>query len=109
MLMVPLWLTMIGFLIVGLVQNNHDYLRTALYFLGGIPCFALILFIIGSSIRCPLCQGHLMRRASCSVSSKAKRTFGSLRLKIATGALFQGNFRCPYCGEHCDTTTPRRQ
>jgi len=108
LLTIPLCLALIGFLVRGLAFHDEQALKICLILLAALPCMGLLLAMTGFSLRCPLCRGLLMRRATCSVSSKARRTLGSLRLRIATGALFRGNFRCPYCGEHCDTTTPRR-
>lgn len=108
LLMPPLFAALIGFLAWGMLADDARALLTALCLLAAIPCLGLLLAIVGFSLRCPLCRGQLMRRATCSISPKARRTLGSLRLRIATGALFRGNFRCPYCGEHCSTTRARR-
>ncbi|MBK1825919.1 hypothetical protein [Haloferula rosea] len=107
-MIVPVFIALLGFLIQGLLFNDEEALRTSLWLLAAIPCLGILHTLVGFSLRCPLCRGPLMRHASCSVSSKARRTLGSLRLRVALSALFRGNIRCQYCGEPCDTTTPRR-
>lgn len=101
-------LTLISVLVWGLLTHDFDLLDLALKLLIAVPVVILVLAIVGFSLRCPLCRGTLMRRPACSVHPKAERTLGSLRMRVATGTLLRGHFRCPYCGEFCDTTKARR-
>jgi predicted RNA-binding Zn-ribbon protein involved in translation (DUF1610 family) len=101
-------LGLIGYVAWGLFHSDKEALNLSLTLIAVIPAILVLLALTGFSLRCPLCRATLMRRASCSLNPKAQRTLGSLRLRVATGTLFRGQFRCPYCGEHCDTTKARR-
>lgn len=103
-----LFIGLFGTLGYGLYHDIRDYVIGSLAFIGGIGLVALLIGLLSLSIRCPLCHAHVFRRTGCSVSGKARRTFGSLRIHVAHGALLRGHYRCPYCGEPCDTTTARR-
>ncbi|MCU0795239.1 MAG: hypothetical protein MUF31_04805 [Akkermansiaceae bacterium] len=97
-----------GVLGYGLYNGQREWVIGSLGFIAGIAVFAILIGLLSLSIRCPLCHAHVFRRSGCSVSTKARRTFGSLRLHVAHGALIRGHYRCPYCGEPCDTSSTRR-
>lgn len=101
-------LALAGMLVWVLFMHDPDLLRLTLKLLIGFAGVIFVLAIVGFSLRCPLCRATLIRRPSCSVHPKAERALGSLRMKIATRTLLRGHFRCPYCGEFCDTTKARR-
>ncbi len=104
------WLVvgLFGVLGYGLYNGQREWVIGSLGFIAGIAVFAILIGLLSLSIRCPLCHAHVFRRSGCSVSTKARRTFGSLRLHVAHGALIRGHYRCPYCGEPCDTSSTRR-
>lgn len=108
-IMRPLLAIALAFVLTrGLLQHDTELLKLSLELLVANFAAFLLLAMIGFSIRCPLCRASLIKKEACSIHSKAERTLGSVRLSIATGTLLRGHFRCPYCGEHCDTVTPRR-
>lgn len=101
-------LALVVVLIWGLLEHDTEVLKLSLKLLVVNVAVFLLLVMVGFSIRCPLCRSTLIRKESCSIHPKADRSLGSIRLPIATGTLLRGHFRCPYCGEHCDTCKPRR-
>ena len=92
----------------GLVHDDRSLILGSLGFIGAIALVAILISILALAIRCPLCHAQFLRRSGCTVSAKARRTLGSFRLHVAHNALFKGHYRCPYCGEPCDSTKTRR-
>lgn len=64
----------------------------------GMVCL-LMAWVVSARLRCPLCTMPVFQNRRCSKHRNAKPLFGSYRLKVAMTVLFQGRFRCPYCGE----------
>ena len=64
---------------------------------------SLLLFVIshlGSfSARCPLCMNPVLHTRGCQKHRKARKFFGSFRLRVARDIVFKNKFLCPYCGE----------
>jgi hypothetical protein len=96
-------------LIWGMGFHDPDGLRAAFILLVAIPVVGILQFAVASQVRCPLCHGPLLKRPQCAISAKARRVFGSLRTRVALGALLLGRIRCQYCGELSDTRRPRRR
>lgn len=60
---------------------------------------AVVQWFIASRARCPLCMVPPLSRKSCQKNRKARRLFGSYRLRVAVSVLARNRFQCPYCGE----------
>lgn len=87
--------------VVGMaVMQRHPGL---LMIAGSVAGACLLVFLLQWSMaqraRCPLCMVPPMVRKPCSKNRAARKLFGSYRLRVATGILIRGSFRCPYCNE----------
>lgn len=100
-----LWLTpamflcgliVIGMGLVGAVDGQ--VIAGTKIFGGGLVVYAFAWFL-SSRARCPLCMVPPLHPKSCQKHRRAKRLFGSHRLRVATTVLFRDFFQCPYCGE----------
>ena len=66
----------------------------------GVTIFLFILYrVYASSSYCPLCRGPVLGGSSAQRNRRAKRTFGSHRLRVACNIIFTNTFTCPYCNE----------
>ena len=65
-------------------------------------------WLFASRARCPLCIGHPLVRKGCMMHRNTRRLLGSYRLHVAMAVVFQGSFRCPYCGESTAIAVRRR-
>ena len=74
----------------------------ALWGLSGLP-LSLILFLFykyyAASAHCPLCRGAVLGGSSAVRNRRAKRTFGSHRLRVCRTILLTNTFTCPFCNE----------
>lgn len=59
----------------------------------------MLQWLFASRARCPLCMTHVLSTKRCSKHRKARKFFGSYRLRVALAVLFKGCFSCPYCHE----------
>ncbi|MFD0895611.1 hypothetical protein ACFQ5Q_18435 [Luteolibacter ambystomatis] len=94
-----LFLAALGEIGAGLFHDTRSEVLTGLCLLGGAFVTFLIHVVVASRARCPLCTIPPLLKKGCQKSRKAKRFFGSYRLRVAGGILFRGAFQCPYCGE----------
>lgn len=95
-LLIPTTLGLLGYSIF--INDRHMTFQAI--GLGGITVLvAIIQWISGAKTRCPLCMVPVLGSNSCSKNRKARRLFGSYRLRVAASATFRGHFRCPYCNE----------
>lgn len=100
---------MIVSVVHGFIFGEHDSLFLSLALIGILCVTTLTLFILSGNIRCPLCHVKIMRRNGASMNSRHKKTLlGSPRLFIASRVAFSDHYRCPYCGEPCNTSRSRR-
>ncbi len=61
---------------------------------------AFIFMARGSKIRCSLCMNPVLGGSKCQKHKNVKPSLGvSYRLGVASGVVFRGRYRCPYCGE----------
>lgn len=84
-----------------LVLQERQWAVHALVALGAAVGLGLLHLIAASAVRCPLCLTKPLIRTGCQKHWRAKRLFGSYRLRVALGAACLRHFRCPYCGEPC--------
>lgn len=110
-LSIPLTL---GLLVHGFLTDDFDWFFYAgLSLTLGLVCMGINLLGY-SRLRCPLCMMPPLQSRRCVKNGNAGKLFGSHRLKVAKTILFNGHFRCPYCGEPTQMTvrqrkTPRRR
>jgi hypothetical protein len=80
----------------------HDNRRLAAIGAGlVILSLALIVaqWLAASRAGCPLCGTPVLAPKACMKHRRARRFFGSHRLRVALQILFRNRFRCPYCNE----------
>jgi len=95
-LSVPVAFSLLGY---GIFSGTHQWFVYAGIAVGaGLSC-AVLNFMMGGRLRCPLCMVPPLQNRRCSKHRTALRLFGSHRLKVAHSILFKDHFRCPYCGE----------
>lgn len=105
-----LWVALAVFLVRGFFLGHQPSLYWALGVIGGLCFLGVVGFAMSGSIRCPLCQVRLFRRSGATMNSRHRKSiFGSTRLYLALRVSFTRFFRCPYCGEPCETSEPRRK
>jgi hypothetical protein len=81
------------------------YTAERTFSLGALSSFGVTLFLFiiyrvyASSAHCPLCRGSVLGGSSAQRNRRAKRTFGSHRLRVARNIIFTNSFTCPYCNE----------
>ncbi len=62
--------------------------------------FLLVVYrVFASSAHCPLCHGRVLSGTGAQRSRRARRTFGSHRLRVARDIVLTNTFVCPYCNE----------
>ncbi|GAA5483813.1 hypothetical protein [Haloferula sargassicola] len=89
--------------------SHSPSLVASLGLIGGLVLLGVLAFALSGNVRCPLCHVPILRRSGATMNSRHRRTvFGSPRLYVATRVAFGNHFRCPYCGEPCETTRARR-
>jgi hypothetical protein len=81
------------------VTNDRMWLWMSIGMFASFPVLALIQWAAASKVRCPLCMVPPLVSRGCAKNRRARRLFGSYRLRVAVSALALGSFRCPYCGE----------
>lgn len=91
--------TGLGFLAAGMLNDVRSEVFLGIYVLAGALVVFLIQLFVASRARCPLCTIPPLLKKGCQKNRRAKRCFGSYRLRVACGVVFQGAFNCPYCGE----------
>jgi len=72
----------------------------------------LVMFaewLVAARARCPLCIGFPLAHNTCATHRDSRRLLGSYRLRVAMAVVFQGWFRCPYCGEPTVVAVRRRR
>jgi hypothetical protein len=88
-----------AFLLYSLVVGERALVFLALGLIGLTVMLFVSQWLLASRCRCPLCLGQPLARKACSKNRNATRLFGSYRLRVAHSIMWQGCFRCPYCGE----------
>ena len=78
---------------------NRDLTYLAIGLMGLAVLVTLALWLIASRAHCPLCIGQPLAHKTCVTHRDTRRLFGSYRLRVALCVVFQGWFRCPFCGE----------
>lgn len=86
-------------LVHGILTWDHGQIHDMLWLSGALGGVLLAASILSRGTRCPLCRVAVLGSNGCSKHTKARRLFGSYRLRPAVSALLKGCFRCPYCGE----------
>lgn len=82
-----------------MMRADVQLLRGAL---AGFGFGAILLFfqwLLSQRVYCPLCRMPVIGKKSCNRHRNASKRFGSYRIPVALGVLFNGWFRCPYCNE----------
>ena len=89
----------IGFALGGLLLGEHRwFLLAGVAMAVGLFC-ALMNFLLGMRLKCPLCMMPPLLNRHCSKHRNASKMFGSYKLRVACSIIFKRSFRCPYCGE----------
>ncbi len=102
LLLLAKWALIVGSAAVlgdSLFVGNQDLTRLAIALMALAVLAMLAQWLFAARSRCPLCVGHPMAHKSCAIHRDARRLFGSYRLQVALYVVFQGWFRCPFCGE----------
>ena len=89
----------LGLLAWSIVMHERTLTLVACGMLALAIVFAIIQFLTASRARCPLCLTPSLANKACSRHRNARKLLGSYRLRVAGTIVFQGKFRCPYCGE----------
>ena len=89
----------VGCFLYGWYANDAVWMRNAGIFLAAGLVLKVLAFIIGERLKCPLCMATPLRSLGCTKHRSAQALYGSHKLAVATSVLFEGKFRCPYCGE----------
>jgi hypothetical protein len=102
LLLLVKWVVIVGSsgsLAYALFMANRDLTHLAIILLGLVVPIALLQWLVANRARCPLCIGLPLAHMACATHRGTRRIFGSYRLRVAISVIFQGWFRCPYCGE----------
>lgn len=86
-------------LVWSMLLDIEDWFFVAVLMLGLFPVVIVAQWVVAAKARCPLCFSQPLMARGCAKSRKARRLFLSYQLRVAVSLLFQGYFRCPYCGE----------
>jgi hypothetical protein len=89
----------VGCVLYGWYAHDAAWIKNAGIFLAAGLVLKVLAFIIGERLKCPLCTAAPLRNLGCAKHRSAQALYGSHKLAVATSVLFEGNFRCPYCGE----------
>lgn len=89
----------IVFFLYGLYANDAAWMRYAGIALVSSLLFKVLSVLMAGRVKCPLCMAAPLTNLGCAKHSSAQTLFGSHKLAVATSVLFEGKFRCPYCGE----------
>jgi hypothetical protein len=82
-----------------LITYESTYAWHGLIALALFGMLTLVQWMISTGTHCPLCMTPVLARRECSKHPRAKRLFGSHRLRVASTILFANRFTCPYCNE----------
>ena len=96
------WLVVLGalgFVGYSVVLGEQEQVHFALWLLAGAMLLLVCQWVAARRCRCPLCLGPPLARKDCVKHRNATRLFGSYRLRVAHSIVWEGCFRCPYCGE----------
>jgi hypothetical protein len=96
------WLVLLaalGFVGYSVVTSEREQVHFSLWLLGAALLMLVCQWVVAARCRCPLCLGPPLARKDCVKHRGATRLFGSYRLRVAHSIIWQGCFRCPYCGE----------
>lgn len=91
----------LGIGIYVLLFSEQEWMVRLLIMLGATTVLGFLSLVFGHGAICPLCRGRLLHLGRSSRNSRAKTSFGSYRLGVATRVLTGRTFRCPHCGEPC--------
>ena len=101
-ILIVMWIcapVVLGMLLYGFLTRENEWFAWAGLTVGlGLGCM-LIVFMLSGRLRCPLCMMPVLQNRRCVKNRNVEKIFGSHRLKVAHGVLFEDSFRCPYCGE----------
>lgn len=109
-----LWLNLFLFLatiaafVHAFVERTREHVAIAIGVMVLYLVSVCIQWVIAMQTKCPLCITPVLAAKNCSKNKKAKRFFGSYRLRVATSLLFRNYFRCPYCSEPTQLTVRPR-
>lgn len=96
-------------LVYSLVIADHHLTHISLGLIGAPVMLTIILWVLVSRLRCPLCLGLPLAISGSVKNRRAKRLLGSYRFSVALDILMKGYFRCPYCGEFTSVEVRRRR
>jgi hypothetical protein len=96
LLMIP---TSFGMILYALYENNRELLLQGAAAAGLTVAIGVTQWALAARTRCPLCLTPVLARKACSKNRNARTLMGSYRIRVASGVLFKGSFRCPYCNE----------
>ena len=105
-LSIILWVCVIGLpytLFRMIFEGNPDHQR--LWAIGALACLLLgafarlMIYVIGSKIRCPLCQGASFQTARCRMNENARKyPLVSYSTTMVLDMIIHRRFVCKYCG-----------
>jgi predicted RNA-binding Zn-ribbon protein involved in translation (DUF1610 family) len=98
----------IPLLVASFVTSRPELALDALRCGGAAILLWIFYGLFASGVPCPLCHARVIAKNRCALNRRAKRSFGSHRLRVAIGVLLLNRFRCPYCGELAEVRARRR-
>lgn len=90
------------------MERHRDEVIIAIGVMGLYLLSVCLQWLLATKTKCPLCITPVLAAKACSKNKKARRLFGSYRLRVATNLLFRNYFRCPYCSEPTQLTVRPR-
>ena len=101
-----LWICVLGlpvFLYMMFFSEAGDYQRW--WAIGALACLILgvltrvVIYMLSTKIRCPLCQGASFQTASCRMNQNARKAPGlSYSTTMVLDMFVYRRFVCKYCG-----------
>ncbi|KAB2643062.1 MAG: hypothetical protein DVB26_00625 [Verrucomicrobia bacterium] len=92
-----------------LIIGDRDLTHFSLALVAVSVLFSIILWGLVARLRCPLCIGLPLAMSGSVKSRLARSLLGSYPLRVASGILMKGYFRCPYCGEFTSVEVRRHR
>jgi len=94
-----IFLASIAALVNAIIERSHRHVLLAIILMGSLLILALVQWLVALQTKCPLCITPVLAAKNCAKNKKARKIFGSYRLRVAASLLLRNYFRCPYCSE----------
>ena len=91
--------TGIGFMVHSVIFIDWHSTQMGFGLVAASLLATLTRVLMAGYIRCPLCMAAVFAPLASNKHRRARRLFGSHRLRVAVSILFRNWFTCPYCNE----------